>query len=341
MSPILLAPLLRTAMIAADLISGPRLSVVIFHRVLPQPDPLFPGEMHATQFEALCGQLARCFHVLTLRDAMTAMDQGRLPRRALVITFDDGYADNATIALPILRRHGLPATFFVATGFLDGGRMWNDTVIEAFRRTTRPSVVLPDLGLGELPLQTPADRRAAIDRVLPVVKYMNLADRERALASLQAVLGHPALPDDLMMTSDQVRQLHQAGMEIGGHTVRHPILRAISDDEASREIQEGRDHLQALLGAPVESFAYPNGGPDRDFDLRHVSLVRSLGFRQAVSTAAGVVRKGADAHQLPRFSPWDASASAWVARLVLHRLRAQPARHARASGPLAAEGAAS
>jgi len=332
----LLAPLLRTLVSTVELITGPRLSIVIFHRVLPQPDPLFPGEMDAAQFDALCGQLARCFRVLTLRDAMAAMDEGRLPRRALVITFDDGYADNATIALPILQRHGLSATFFVATGFLDGGRMWNDTVIEALRRTALPSAPLPDLGLGELPLHTPAHRRAAIDRVLPVIKYMNLADRERALASLQVALGQPSLPDDLMMSSEQVRQLHAAGMEIGGHTVRHPILRAVSDDEASREILEGRDHLQAILGVPVESFAYPNGGPDKDFDLRHVSLVRRLGFRQAVSTSAGVVRNGADVYQLPRFSPWDPSASAWVARLVLHRLRARPARYACAAGPLAA-----
>jgi peptidoglycan/xylan/chitin deacetylase (PgdA/CDA1 family) len=316
----LLAPLLRTLVSTLDLITGPRLSIVIFHRVLPQPDPLFPGEMDAAQFDALCGQLARCFRVLTLRDAMAAMDEGRLPRRALVITFDDGYADNATIALPILQRHGLKATFFVATGFLDGGRMWNDTVIEALRRTTRPSARLPELGLDELPLHTPTLRRAAIDRVLPVVKYMNLADRERALASLQVALGQPSLPDDLMMTSEQVRQLHAAGMEIGGHTVRHPILRAVSDDEASREILEGRDHLQAILGAPVESFAYPNGGPDKDFDLRHVSIVERLGFRVAVSTARGVVSGHSDRFQLPRFSPWDRSVGRWVLRLASSRI---------------------
>ncbi len=323
--------LLRSAIGAVDAIAGCRLSIVIFHRVLPAPDPLFPGEMHAAQFDSLCARLAACFRVLTLREAMAAMDAGRLPRRALVITFDDGYADNATVALPILQRHGLKATFFVATGFLNGGRMWNDTVIEALRRTRCEFASIPELGLEAQPLQTLGQRRAAIDRALPAIKYMSLDRREQALGSLLDALGHPSLPDDLMMSSDQVCMLHRAGMEIGGHTVRHPILRAIGDKEALAEIREGREHLQALTGAPVESFAYPNGGPDRDYDRRHVALVREAGFRVAVNTAHGVVTKASDRLQLPRFSPWDRSAERWVTRLAQRRI-------GRAHGRLATEG---
>ena len=305
---------------AADALAGTRLSIVIFHRVLPEPDPLFPGEMHAAQFDALCAELARCFCVMTLCDAMAARAAGRLPARALVITFDDGYADNATVALPILQRHGLQATFFVATGFLDGGRMWNDTVIETLRRTRLDRVDLPAAGLSAWPLQTVAQRRAAIDRALPLIKYLSLHEREPALQDLHAALGGPALPDDLMMTSEQVLHLHRAGMEVGGHTVRHPILRAIPDEQARGEILLGRQQLQAITGDVVDSFAYPNGGPDRDYDLRHVAMVRDAGFRWAVSTAHGVVQRGdVDQYQLPRFSPWDRSAPRWALRLALQR----------------------
>ncbi len=316
----LLPPLLRAAIGAVDTVAGCRLSIVIFHRVLPQPDPLFPGEMHAAQFDSLCARLAGCFRVLSLREAMAAMDAGSLPRRALVITFDDGYADNATVALPILQRHRLKATFFVATGFLDGGRMWNDTVIEALRSTRHEVVDVPELGLAAHPLLSVAERRAAIDRALPAVKYLSLDQREQALRSLLSALGEPTLPDDLMMSSDQVCRLHGAGMEIGGHTERHPILRAIGDAEAMAEIRQGRERLQALTNAPVDSFAYPNGGPDRDYDLRHVAMVRRAGFRVAVSTAHGVVTADSDRLQLPRFSPWDRSAERWVTRLALKRL---------------------
>jgi len=110
-------------------------------------------------------------------------------------------------------------------------------------------------------------------------------------------------------------------MEIGGHTVRHPILTELPDDEAEREIAHGREALRQLTGAPVEVFAYPNGRPGRDYDARHVALVRQLGFRCAVSTAPGVVRPGDDELQWPRFTPWDNTAARWLARLTATRYR--------------------
>jgi peptidoglycan/xylan/chitin deacetylase (PgdA/CDA1 family) len=105
-------------------------------------------------------------------------------------------------------------------------------------------------------------------------------------------------------------------MEIGGHTVRHPILTELADAEAALEITQGRDVLQGLIGAPVLSFAYPNGRPGRDYDARHVAMVREAGFETAVTTAVGVSRPGDDPLQLPRFTPWDRSPSRWLMRLA-------------------------
>ena len=98
---------------------GARLSVLIFHRVLPESDPIFPDEMYAHCFEAMCGWLKAWFNVLPLDAAVASLKAGKLPARSACITFDDGYVDNHDVALPILLRHGLPATFFIATGFLD------------------------------------------------------------------------------------------------------------------------------------------------------------------------------------------------------------------------------
>ena len=111
-----------------------RLSILIFHRVLSMPDPLFPDEMHAQRFNEVCGWLKSWFNVLPLDKAVGHLKAGTLPCRAACITFDDGYSDNYHIAMPILQQHGLPCTFFIATGFMDGGCMWNDTIIEAVRR---------------------------------------------------------------------------------------------------------------------------------------------------------------------------------------------------------------
>lgn len=307
---------LRGAVALLDRVAGPRLSVLIFHRVVHEPDPLFPHELHARRFDALMAEVASGFQVFTVGEAHVLWARGALPYRALAITFDDGYADNADVALPILQRHGLRATFFIASGFLDGGRMWNDAVIETLRSTRRDHVELSELGLGRLPLSTLAERRAAIDAVLPVIKYRPIAARARALELLAESCGHPTLPSDMMMSSGQVKGLHAAGMEIGGHTVRHPILTETGDEEAFAEIRDGRICLQQLTGAAVDVFAYPNGRPRRDYDARHVDMVRRAGFRCAVSTAPGVVKADADALQWQRFTPWAVSDLRWLAHLA-------------------------
>ncbi|MBI5720145.1 MAG: polysaccharide deacetylase family protein [Burkholderiales bacterium] len=281
---------------------------------------MFPDLVDARSFEALVRVLAASFRVLPLGEAAARLAAGTLPSGALSITFDDGYADNAEIALPILRRHGLKATFFVATGFLDGGRMFNDSVIECVRSARGDAADLTEFALGRRSLAGAHDRRAVIDELLPQVKYLGLEEREHFIARLARCLGSGSLPDDLMMRSAQVVELHRAGMEIGGHTVRHPILRVLPDAEAEAEIAGGRATLQQLIDAPVQVFAYPNGRPLQDYDARHVEIVRRLGFRAAVSTAAGTATVASDPFQLPRFTPWDRGAWRWMARLLRMRI---------------------
>src|SRR6267142_6495562 len=127
---------------------APRLSVLIFHRALREADALRPDEPTAAEFEARMRWVAANFDVLALSQAIEAVAADRLPKRALAITFDDGYADNYDLATPILRRVGLPATFFIASGYLDGGCMFNDVVIEAVRQVQTPTLDLDPLSLG-------------------------------------------------------------------------------------------------------------------------------------------------------------------------------------------------
>lgn len=299
---------------------GPRgrLSILIFHRVVAEPDPLFPGEVDARRFDELCSWLARWFRVLPLDAAARELAEGRLPRRALAITFDDGYADNHDVALPILKKHGLCATFFVATGFLDGGRMWNDGVIEAVRRSSRSRLDLGGLGIdgpAEFTLADAASRRAAIDAILGAIKYRPMAERTALVAAIAERSG-AQLPDDLMMSSAQVRALHRAGMQIGAHTVSHPILATLPRPEAQREIDESRRALEAIVGERIGLFAYPNGVPGRDFNDETVRIVAELGFDCAVTTGRGASHVSTDRLRLPRFTPWDRSRWRFGARLA-------------------------
>lgn len=307
---------------------GARLSVLIFHRVLPAADPLFPEEIHASQFEALCGWLARWFQVLPLDQAVEKLAAGTLPSRALSITFDDGYADNHDVALPILKRHGLPATIFIATGFLDGGRMWNDSLVELVRRSPKESLDLRGLdlslaasGSGMLNLGSTQDRRQAINALISAIKYLPVQERVN-LGERLAERAGVELPKDLMLTSQQLVGLHRAGMQIGAHTVSHPILAVMDRDAQRAEIKAGKERLETLLDAPVTLFAYPNGKPGQDYNNESVELVRELGFKAAVSTAWGAARAGANLMELPRFTPWDRKRLPFAARLA-HNLWAR------------------
>lgn len=294
------------------------LSIMIYHRVLAAPDPLFPGEIDRAAFGAQLALLKSSFNVLALEDAVRLMRTGQLPPRAACITFDDGYADNAVEALPILQRFGLPATFFVATGFLDGGRMWNDTVIELVRKAPGALFDARTAGLGQLPLDGIEARRAAIVTLIGHLKYLPM---EQRLAMVERLAGEAdyALAQDLMMTGGQVRQLHAAGMGIGAHTVNHPILAAIPARQAGDEIAAGKQRLETLIGAPVPLFAYPNGKPNVDYRAEHVGIVRELGFEGAVSTAWG--GRVGDLYQLPRFTPWDLDAPRFQLRLAMNLAR--------------------
>lgn len=292
-----------------------RLAVLIFHRVTPVADPLFPHEMHARRFDATMGALAAAFNVLPLADGVARMAAGTLPRRAVAITFDDGYADNHGVALPILARHRLPATFFVASGFLDGGIMWNDEAIEAIRTTPQPALALGFLGLPTLPTATDAERVDTIGAVLGKLKYLAPDQRRDALAQLAAVARAPAARG-LMMTSEQVRSLARAGMEVGGHTVHHPILAVLPSPEAQREIVADRARLSDILGAPPRLFAYPNGKPGVDYLPEHAALARAAGYSAAFSTRWGTGGRETDAYEIPRFTPWDQAPGRFLLRLA-------------------------
>ena len=303
--------------------SSGRLSVLIYHRVLARPDPLLPDEPSAPEFEATMRWIKRTFNVISLAEGVAGLKSGGLPPRALSITFDDGYSNNETIAAPILARLGMHATFFVATGYLDGGRMFNDTIVEMVRAARGAVLDLQSLGLDRYALGTNQDRLRTIGALInairgrPVTERAELTERAAAEAGTQ-------LPRDLMMTSQQVVRLARAGFALGGHTVSHPILARLPSEAARREIVDGKRFLEDLCGARVTLFAYPNGRPNSDYVASTVALVRGAGFEGAVSTSGGAARTGSDPYQIPRFTPWDQNTLAFAARMWSNMVRTTP-----------------
>lgn len=312
-----------TVRAALTAVSRGRLSVLIYHRVPQSPDALLPGEPGAAEFEATMQWIKSVFNVVPLTDGIAGLRSGKLPVRALSVTFDDGYANNATVAAPILRRLGLHATFFIATGFLDGGRMFNDTVIEAVRGFRGDVLDLEVVGLGTHAMTTLDERRTAIDAILAGIKYRPEGERVE-LAERVAEVARVKPPTDLMMTSEEAAKLAREGFELGGHTVSHPILAQVDAATARDEIVRGRARVDELSGRRTRLFAYPNGKPQRDYIAASSELVKELGFEGAVSTSRGVARIGSDPYEVPRFTPWLRTPLRFSAQLLENMTRAAP-----------------
>ncbi len=298
---------------------GQNLSILIYHRVHKEQDPICPNEADASTFEWHMELISRYFTVLSLDDAIDLLRTNTLPIGSLCITFDDGYADNAEIALPLLKKYGLTATFFVASGYLNGGRMWNDTVIETIRCMPKGLLDLSDIGLGQYHLFSWQDRSECFQAIIDQIKHYP-QDKRQLLTEHIAGRAPKPLPDNLMMTNDQVSELSQAGMEIGGHTVSHPILATLNSEQAKSEILGGKESLEEITGTPVRLFAYPNGKPERDYLPEHAELVNELGFMAAVSTQWGVSSSRTDLYQLRRFTPWDNTPGRFMLRLIKNYL---------------------
>lgn len=289
---------------------------LIYHRVLDRPDFMRPGEIDIAAFTWQMELISKHFNVLPLKDAIKGIETDTLPTRAVSITFDDGYADNYTNALPILNHFNLKATFFIASGFLNGGRMWNDTIIEAIRNLPTSSIDLTKIGLGRFNVRDEAQKSHAAHQIIQQVKHLPFEERNHYTDYIAKLSSN--LPNDLMMTDEQIKCLHRNGMEIGGHTVNHPILAKLDNNNAENEITANKYYLESLLKTPISIFAYPNGKPNSDYLPDQVGLVKKAGYMAAVSTQWGVSTRSTDRWQLCRFTPWDNNSIKFMLRIIFN-----------------------
>lgn len=291
-----------------------RLIILSYHRIVDVSDPLLPEEPSADFFTKQLEWVSELMVPMSLPDAAERLGKGDLPARALCITFDDGYRNNFEVAAPILARFGLPATFFIATGALSDGAMWNDLIIESVRKCGG-RFDLSSFGLGDHTIASDADRARVANEALMSIKY--LPDEERAERSREiyrAFCGD--VPPSLMMTAPMVESLSRSGFDVGAHTINHPILSKVDDARAIAEIEGSRDWLASVTGRMPLSFAYPNGRPEVDFTAKHRDMVRDAGFLCAVSTAWGCASPSSDVMSLPRFTPWESTRGGFFMRLA-------------------------
>ena len=277
-------------------ISGRRLLILGWHNV--EGTPCFPSAP-GTGIGGFCDQLdwlERWANVVPLGESLERMAAGEpLPPRAVAITFDDGYRDNLELAAPELERRGMDATFFLVPRLLER-RLdpWWERAAWAVDRASAAEVTVGDR---RLPLQTPADRKAARGAVAELLKRRDRERREATLAELVDHLAPPPRDDlaELFLDWDGARDLASRGFEIGSHSRDHCILSEETPDAQRDDLAESRAMLQEHLGVSISTVAYPNG-TRRDYDGATLAAARGAGYRHGITT-----RKGWNSPRTPPF----------------------------------------
>jgi peptidoglycan/xylan/chitin deacetylase (PgdA/CDA1 family) len=271
--------------------------VLVYHRVadLSAPDfDTFRPTVSASP-DAFATQLdfvTRYAEPVSLQDVIdAAAGRLKLPPRAVLVTFDDGYRDNVDVALPLLRARRVPAVLFLTTGCLAGTCVpffW-DHVAYLLHHARVTSATLPLVGSVSWP--TPEQRHALTRHLVELLKWLPEAGRRvalRAIARAVDVAVSPRAFDEVYMTWDDARRATAGGLAVGSHTVTHPILTTVDTAQARHELVASRRDLQRELGVTAQAFAFPNGNSDGSHD----AFVREAGYAVAFAGVGGPIRIG-------------------------------------------------
>jgi len=299
-----------------------RLNILIYHQVFAKKNAMRPSEPDAETFAWQMQLINKHFTPLSISAALKHLEQGTLPANAICVTFDDGYINNLEIAAPILQQLNIPATVYIATGFSDGENMFNDRVIDLLANETLS--ILSLIAIKEQPaeLESTEKRIKVAHHILAKIKYLPIAERKTLIDALYQENNAQECPRK-MMSAIQIKQLRSMGIEIGAHTVEHPILKVLEPREQQQQIIESKKVLAKILGEEIKGFAYPNGKIEDDYDLTTKAIVEELAFDYAVSTNWGITTKDSDKFQLNRFTPWDDKPWKFHLRLLLNSLKGQ------------------
>jgi peptidoglycan/xylan/chitin deacetylase (PgdA/CDA1 family) len=293
-------------------VAKPSARIVAYHRVgstyeFPSDVPLVSPE----DFEKQIIYLSQRYRVLSLSELGRALSRGTsLPAKTAVITFDDGYKDNYLLAYPILKRYGVPATIFLATGHIDSGiPFWWDRVSYAMHHSNREDLDLAPFGTCRF--QSTTERWLAARAIREGLKDLPDGQKNSIIEELVGQLGVDiplSLARDMFLSWDEVREMSQNGIDFGAHTVNHPTLVGMPLELAREEIVGSQRRIQENLDRPADTFCYPDGRLSNVND--HIkAILRENRFVCAVyGNPDALVHAGTDPYEMGRLSPrWDFS----------------------------------
>ncbi|MGH7571996.1 MAG: polysaccharide deacetylase family protein [Gemmatimonadota bacterium] len=304
--------------------SGERALVLGYHRIAnPASDP-YSLCVSPERFDQQLDAIRRLARPVSLGELRHALANGEPLDGAVAVTFDDGYTDVLTDALPLLERHRVPATVFVIAGLL-GREYWWETLARILdARRELPARLRLSIDPVDFEWDAPGDdhdargRRELLFGLHRCLLPLPDARRRAALEELSAWAGvDPQEPaSSRSLTPGEVAVLARDNLiEVGSHTGTHPALPDLPGDRQRSEIQRSKTDLEGLVGRPVRSFSYPHGRSSAET----VEIVRDSGYECACTSRNDAVRQGSDPFDLPRFwvPDWDgARFSRWLLRWI-------------------------
>lgn len=269
--------------------------MVLYHRISAEPAPGYPP-LHPDTFSAHLDLLGELFEVLPLAELVERLGAGRALQGCCSITFDDGYRDFVTDALPIIEAKGVPVTHFLVADSVSTGRPpWNARLDRLVRH-------------GRIPAEE--ERPTVVDRL----SRMRWSDRDTLLCEWEAQMAASVDPLPEMIGAEMTQNLLRSGVEVGSHTRSHAFLTRIPASEARWEMAESRRDLEELCGRSVRLLSYPQGMYDASVE----ALAKEVGYDAAFAVDQRRAKSGEGLFSLPRFDVTDRPP--WMLRMELSGL---------------------
>ncbi len=287
-------------------LAKPGAVMLMYHSVVENPqltENSIGTSKSSAVFEAHMRALATQFSPVSIDQIVAFVNGGpALPPRAVAVTFDDGFLDNYEVALPILNRYSVPAVFYILVDAVETRvAPWYCRINYALRTTRKAAWIDPENGQS-YKLATLQDRKAALKTAWEAGARKTATVQAQYVQQLEHTLEIDPMPElnRLMLTWDQVRALKKASHVVGAHTLTHPNLAHVTKEEAQSEIAGSKQRLEKEMGEPVDHFSYPHPALNPNFSAQTVEITREAGFKSAVLTTSGPVRKGDEPLRLNR-----------------------------------------
>lgn len=264
--------------------------ILAYHRVNDFENDVLDMAISPNTFEEQIKYLQRHYHILSLDEAVKILKESdKIPEKAVVLTFDDGYKDNFDLAFPIVKKYHIPITVFVSVGDVESSKpFWWDQIINSVYDTNKIGINLNSFGLGEFKLRTKAEKRVAVHTIINKLKEFVPSKREKVIKHFEQLLqtNSSSSNGSHAMKWTEIEQLQRHGITIGSHGLSHTILSRLNNSIAEFEICESKEILEKRLHSEIQYFAYPNGRPE-DLNDRIIKTLKKAGYTAACTWIHG------------------------------------------------------